>query len=151
MRHSPRSHHRELPVRFQPNRIMTAAMRRCSASRGRSRAVQRMPAGARRKVQWSARNAPRCALARRRFTMTPERPIPAPTRSIAFEREQSARACGSPSSALGRRDEPPIVRIGKAGQKRLRQRECLEFWVVIELRPAAPGRFNNNIDVPRLR
>ena len=81
-------------------------------------------------------------------TMTPERPIPAPTRSIAFEREQSARACGSPSSALGRRDEPPIVRIGKAGQKRLRQRECLEFWVVIELRPAAPGRFNNNIDVP---
>ena len=88
--------------------------------------------------------------------MTPERPIPAPTRSIAFEREQSARACGSPSSALGRRDEPPIVRIGKAGQKRLRQRECLEFWVLIELRPAAPGRFrpaapgrfNNNIDVP---
>ena len=49
---------------------------------------------------------------------------------------------------LGRRDEPPIVRIGKACQKRLRQRERLEFRVVIELRPAAPGRFNNYLDVP---
>ena len=47
----------------------------------------------------------------------------------------------------GRRDETPIVRIGKAGQEGFRQRERLDFRVVIKLCPAAAGRFNHNIDI----
>src|ERR1700733_2629025 len=48
---------------------------------------------------------------------------------------------------LGRGHEPPVVRIGKTRQQRLRQRKCLELWVVIELSPAAPGRFDHNANV----
>src|SRR5581483_865554 len=35
--------------------------------------------------------------------------------------------------SLGRRYEPPIVRISEARKQRLRQRKCLELWVIIEL------------------
>jgi hypothetical protein len=38
---------------------------------------------------------------------------------------------------LGRRHEPPIVRIGETRQQRLRQRKRLELWVVVELMAAA--------------
>ena len=48
---------------------------------------------------------------------------------------------------FSRRYKPPIIRIGKTGEQRLRQRKCLELRVVNELRPAAPGRFDHYVNV----
>jgi hypothetical protein len=45
------------------------------------------------------------------------------------------------------RDKAPIIRIGQAGQEGFRQSKGLEIRIVVELRPAASRRLDNNAQV----
>ena len=54
---------------------------------------------------------------------------------------------GSPSSALVRRHEAPVVRIGEACQQRLAKGKSLKLGIVGEFRAAAARRFDNDVDV----
>ena len=52
---------------------------------------------------------------------------------------------------LRRRHEAPVMRISQAGQQRFAQRKAFELWIVGEFRPAAAGRFDNNMNVAIIR
>ena len=47
----------------------------------------------------------------------------------------------------GRWHEAPVVRVGQSREERFREDEAIEFRVVGELRPAAPGRFHDDMHV----
>jgi hypothetical protein len=50
---------------------------------------------------------------------------------------------------LRRWNEPPVMRIGQAGEERLGERERFELGVVGEFRAAAARRFDDDMYVPR--